>query len=92
MDTFVKGENKMWKMPAKERIQTRIVAASAVKRVLDFQHQLSVCKKETTIGYYAAIILNNRNVAKHLWREPQIIKFENAFHIWMATFANAHFL
>ncbi len=40
-------------------------------------------KKETTIGYYAAIILNNRNVAKHLWREPQIIKFENAFHIWI---------
>ncbi len=22
MDTFVKGENEMWKMPAKERIQT----------------------------------------------------------------------
>ncbi len=35
MDTFVKGENEMWKMPAKERIQTRIVSASAVKRVLD---------------------------------------------------------
>ncbi len=29
------------------------------------------------------IILNYRNVAKHLWREPQIIKFENAFHIWI---------
>ncbi len=37
MDKFVKGENEMWKMPAKERIQTRIVAASAVKRVLDFR-------------------------------------------------------
>ncbi len=24
-----------------------------------------------------------RNVAKHLWREPQIIKFENYFHIWI---------
>ncbi len=35
------------------------------------------------LGYYAAIILNYRNVAKHLWREPQIIKFENAFHIWI---------
>ncbi len=35
MDKFVKGENEMWKMPVKERIQTRIVAASAVKRVLD---------------------------------------------------------
>ncbi len=42
MDTFVKGENEMWKMPAKEHIRTRIVAASAVKRVLDFQHWLSV--------------------------------------------------
>ncbi len=27
----------MWKMPAKECIQTRIVAASAVKRVLNFR-------------------------------------------------------
>ncbi len=27
--------------------------------------------------------LNYRNVAKHIWREPQIIKFENAFHIWI---------
>ncbi len=92
MDKFVKGENEMWKMPAKEHIQTRIVSASAVKRVLDFRHQLSVCpathlkmfrQKETPIGYYAAIILNYRNVAKYLWREPQIIKFENAFHIWI---------
>ncbi len=24
-----------------------------------------------------------RNVAKHLWREPQIIKFENDFPIWI---------
>ncbi len=93
MDKFVKGENEMWKMPAKERIQTIIVAASAEKRVLDFRHQLSVCppathlkmfrQKEAPIDYYAAIILNYRNVAKHLWREPQIIKFENAFHIWI---------
>ncbi len=37
MDRFVKGENYIWKMPAKERIQTRIVSASAVKRVLDFR-------------------------------------------------------
>ncbi len=37
MDTFVKGENEMRKMPAKERIQTRIVSASAGKRVQDFQ-------------------------------------------------------
>ncbi len=65
MDKFVKGENYMWKIPAKKCIQTRIVSASAVKRVLDL---LSVCpathlkmvkegKKETPIKYYAAIIL-----------------------------------
>ncbi len=60
MDTFVKGENEMWKMPAKERIQTRIVTASAVKTVLDFRHRFSVRpatylnmfrQKETPIGY-----------------------------------------
>ncbi len=39
--------------------------------------------KRNTHRLYAAIILNYRNVAKHLWREPQIIKFENAFHIWI---------
>ncbi len=46
-------------------------------------HLKMFMQKETPIGYYAAIILNYRNVAKHLWREPQIIKFENAFHIWI---------
>ncbi len=37
MDKCVNGENEMWKMPAKERIQTRISSSSssAVKRVLD---------------------------------------------------------
>ncbi len=35
MDTFVKGENEMCKMSAKEHVQTRIE--------LDFRHQLSVC-------------------------------------------------
>ncbi len=57
----------MWNMPAKERIQTRIVSASAVKRVLDFRHRLSVCPathtedvqvKKPPIGYYAAVLLN----------------------------------
>ncbi len=89
MDKFVKAENEMWKMPTKERIQTRIEESAGL---LDFRHQLSVCpathlkmfrQKETLIGYYAAIILNYRDVAKHLWREPQIIKFKNAFHIWI---------
>ncbi len=62
MDKLVKGENEMWKMPAKEHIQTKIVSASAVKRVLGFrfaQPPTSRCsgKKETHINYYAAIIL-----------------------------------
>ncbi len=62
MVTFVKGENEMWKMPAKKRIQTRIVSASAVKRVLDLRFAPPLTwrctgKKETPINYYAAIIL-----------------------------------
>ncbi len=43
MDKFVKGENKMWKIPVQVHIQTTKVAASAVNRVLDFCHQLLVC-------------------------------------------------
>ncbi len=82
MDKFVKGENGMWKMPVKKRIQTRIVSASAVKRALPLTWRCSG-KKETPINYYAAIILNYRNVAKELWREPKIIKFENAIDNWI---------
>ncbi len=42
---LLKGENWNVEMPAKERIQTRIVAASAVKKVLDFRFapQLTWC-------------------------------------------------
>ncbi len=83
MDKFVKRENEMWKMPEKKRIQTRIVSASAVKRVMDL---LLVCptthlkmfrEKETPIKAAASLRSNHtyyRNVAKHLWREPQIIQ------------------
>ncbi len=45
----------MWKIPAKKRIQTRIVAASAVKRVLDFRHRLSVCPATHTEDVQAKI-------------------------------------
>ncbi len=38
MDKFVKGENEMWKMPAKERIQTRIGAESAGLSVCPATH------------------------------------------------------
>ncbi len=69
MDTFVKGENELCKMPAKKRIQTRIVSASAVKReswtYFRFAPPLTLrCsgKKETPINYYAAIIPNYSNV------------------------------
>ncbi len=48
MDTFVKGENEMWELPAKERIETRIVSASALKRELDFRHRLSVSSATDT--------------------------------------------
>ncbi len=100
MDKFVKGENEMWKMPAKERIQTRTVAAAALKRVLDL---LSVCPATHTEDVQAKRnthkLLNTnhpyyRNVAKYLWREPQIIKFEKYFHIWIniGYIVNTHFL
>ncbi len=90
----------MWKMPEKERIQTRIVSASAVKRELDL---LSVCPA-THLKMFRQkrnkLLRSNhpyyRNVAKDLWREPQIIKLENSFHIWINigyifehTFCNA---
>ncbi len=89
MDKFVNVENEMWKNPAKKRIQTRIVSASAVKRELDF---LSVCptthmkmfrQKRNTHKLLHSNHPYYRNVAKYLWREPQIIKFENSFHIWI---------
>ncbi len=89
MDKFVKRENEMWKMPAKKRIQTRLVSASAVKRVL---HLLSVCpathlemfrQKKNTHKLLRSNHPYYRNVAKHLWREPQIITFENSFSIWI---------
>ncbi len=72
----------MWKMPAKERIQTRIVSASAVKRVLDFRFAPRHSLEDVQVKRNTHRLLR-RNVAKHLWREPQIIKFENAFHIWI---------
>ncbi len=89
MDKFVKGEKRNEDNASEGTHSNKIVAASAVKRVLDFRfaalatHLKMFRQKETPIGYYAAIILNYRNVAKHLWREPLIITFENAFHIWI---------
>ncbi len=100
MDKFVKGENEMWEMPAKERIQTRIVSASAVKRELDL---LSVCPTThlKTFG-------QKRNTHKLLrsnhpyYRNVQNISGENLrllnskilsiFGSTSATSVNAHFL
>ncbi len=74
MDTFVKGENEMRKMPAKKRIQTRIVSASAVKRGLDI---LSVClathfkmfRQKETLKLLRSNHPYYRNMTKQLWRE-----------------------
>ncbi len=92
MDRCVKGENEMWEMPAKERIQIRIVSASAVKREragLTFglpPHPLEdVQVKRNTHKILRSNRSYYRNVAKHLWREPQIIKLDNSFHIWINT-------
>ncbi len=57
---------------------------------LDFRHQLSVCpathlkmfmQKRNTHKLLRSNHPYYRNVAKHLWRELQIIQFENYFHI-----------
>ncbi len=109
MDKFVKGENEMWKMPVKKCIQTRTVTASEVKRVLDLH---SVCpathlkmfrQKRNTHKLLRRNHPYCRNVAKHLWREHQIIKFENSIfysikyfpyldqhrlNLWTHTFCN----
>ncbi len=80
----------MWKMPVKGMHSNKnSITASAVKvgdcwtfgiyfRFESFTHLKMFMQKRNT-----AIILNYRNVAKDIWREPQIIKFENAFHIWI---------
>ncbi len=82
----------MWKKPAKKRIQARLVAASVVQRVLDFRHQLLVCpathlnmfmQKRNTHKLLRSNHPYYRNVTKHLWRELQIIQFENSYHIWI---------
>ncbi len=76
-------------MQAKERIQTRMVSHQRWRECwtyFRFAPSLTLKmfrQKETPIDYNASITLNYRNVAKHLWREPQIIQFENAFHIWI---------
>ncbi len=76
-------------MPANKCIQTRIVSALAVKTVLDL---LSVCPATHLKMFMQKrnahkLLRSNhpyyRNVAKHLWREPQIITCENYFHIWI---------
>ncbi len=86
MDKFVKGENEKWKMPAKKRIQTRIVSASS-KRVLDFRFAPPLTWRcSGKIETHKLLRSNHpyyRHLAKHLWREPLFIKLENAFHIWI---------
>ncbi len=84
---------------AKKCIQTRIVSASAVKRVLDLlsvsppTHLKMFRQKRNTHKLLRSNHPYYRNLAKHLWREPQIIQFENYFHIWInISFVNAHFL
>ncbi len=73
----------------KECIQTRMVSHQRRRECwtyFRFAPSLTLKmfrQKETPIGNNASITLNYRNVAKHIWREPQIIKFENAFHIWI---------
>ncbi len=90
----------MWKMSAKKRIQRRLVSASAVKRVLDLlsvcpaTHLKMVTEKSNTHNLLRSNHPYYRNVAKHLWREPQIIKLKilSIFGSTAATFVNTHVL
>ncbi len=77
---------------SEETLSNKNSRASAVQRVLDFRHQLSVCpathlklfrQKRNTHSLLRSNHPYYRNVAKHLRRETQIIKFKNAFHIWI---------
>ncbi len=66
----------------------KIVAASAVKRVLDFRFVPRHSLEDVQVKRNNHRLLRSnhpyyRNVAKHLWREPQIITFKNTFHIWI---------
>ncbi len=101
MDKFVKGENEMWKMPAKERIQTSIVAASAVKRLLDFRHQLSVCpathlkmfrQKEATTQQSSLITEMWQNIfgenLRLLNSKMLSIFGSHRLHLWTHTFCS----
>ncbi len=87
-------------MPTKERIQTRIVSASAVKRVPDLfsvcppTHLKSSGKKETPINYYTAII-RITDMCKNISGENLRLlhsKMLSIFGSTSATSVNAHFL
>ncbi len=79
MDKFVKGENEMWKMPAKKRMKKVLDLLS----VFPATHLKMFRQKRNTHKLLRSNHPYYRNVAKHLWREPQIIKLEYSFHIWI---------
>ncbi len=74
MDTFVTEENEMWKMPAKERIET-IIVSSEESAGLSVPpppppHSLEdVQVKRNTRRLLHSNHPYYRNVAKHLWRD-----------------------
>ncbi len=101
MDKFVKVENEMWKMPAKERIQTRIVSASAAKRVLDLLFRFAqpptcrcLVKNEKPINYAAIILITEmwQNISGetsdyYIWKLFPYLD-QHRLHLWTHTFCN----
>jgi len=91
MDKLVKGENEMWTMPAKDTFKNKISRSISGEEGAGLsastfgwpRHSLDVQAKTNTHKLLRSNHPYYRNVAKHLWREPQIITFENALHIWI---------
>ncbi len=88
----------MWKIPAKKRT-TRIVSASAVKRVLDLlsvyppTHLKMFGQKRNTHKLLRSNHPYYRNVAKHLWENlrllnSKILSIFGSTHLWTHTFCN----
>ncbi len=88
MDKFVTRENKRWEMPVKKGIQNKnshsIRGEESAGLTFGLpSHPLEDVQAKTKHKLLRSNHPYYRNVAKHLWRETQIIKLENSFHIWI---------
>ncbi len=92
MNTFVKGENEMWKMSAKKRFQTRIVSASSGAEGAGLsastfslpRHSLEVvqAKKKNTHSLLRSNHPYYRN-GQNISGEKLRLLIQKCFHIWI---------